>query len=34
MRKADVSTAVVVSADWRGIKFWLAVMLTGVGTGI
>jgi CIC family chloride channel protein len=32
--KADDSTAIVVSADRRGITFWIAVMLTGVGTGV
>jgi H+/Cl- antiporter ClcA len=34
MMKADDSTAIVVSADRRGIWFWVAVMLTGVGTGV
>jgi chloride channel protein, CIC family len=34
IKKADDSTAIVVSADRRGMKFWVAVMLTGVGTGV
>ena len=28
------STAIVISADSRGFKFWTAVVLTGVGTGV
>ena len=34
MTAADNSTAIVISADSRGLKFWAAVVLTGIGTGI
>jgi H+/Cl- antiporter ClcA len=34
MTAAGNSTAIVISADSRGLKFWAAVILTGVGTGI
>jgi len=31
---SDDSTAIVISADWRGLNFWTAVVLTGIGTGL
>jgi len=34
MSASDKSTAIVISGDSRGLKFWAAVVLTGVGTGI
>ncbi len=34
MTATGSSTAIVISADSRGIKFWAAVVLMGVGTGI
>ena len=34
MAVSGSSTAIVISADSRGAKFWAAVLLTGVGTGI
>jgi H+/Cl- antiporter ClcA len=34
MSASDKSTAIVISANSRGLKFWAAVVLTGVGTGI
>ena len=34
MTAAGNSTAIVISADSRGLKFWAAVILTGIGTGI
>ena len=34
MTASDDSTAIVISADPRGLKFWSAVVLTGIGTGI
>lgn len=34
MTASDNSTAIVISPDSRGLKFWAAVILTGIGTGI
>ena len=34
MTAAGNSTAIVIAADSRGLKFWAAVVLTGIGTGI
>jgi H+/Cl- antiporter ClcA len=34
MSASDKTTAIVISADSRGVKFWAAVVLTGIGTGI
>jgi hypothetical protein len=34
MVEAEDSMAAAVSAVRRGIQFWVAVMLTGVGTGV
>ena len=34
MSASSNSTAIVISADSRGVKFWAAVILTGVGTGV
>jgi H+/Cl- antiporter ClcA len=34
MKSSDRSTAVVVSASYNGLKLWIAVVLTGIGTGL